>query len=158
MSASVPLAFLSILAEAGFTWGGLGERLLTVVAAAGLTGLITVYALKAQLGALKETVGSLAQTVETHGKSIVEIKLERMDCEMRSTASVDARVRDLATRGEFAQVLVESVANNRQAMDRIEEIAASFRNAVGKVHSRADGLAERVTRVEEKAGKGPEHV
>ena len=149
------LSFFSALAAVGeFSWGDAAERMLMVLASAGLTGLITIYVLKAQVAGLKEQFAEMARTVRQQGSKIEAAGQERMACELRCSQAMRVQEKTFATRDEFALTLTETVIGNKQQMERLDEIAQSFRDSVGKAHKRIDDLLQRVTRVEERAGKG----
>ena len=150
------LSFVFALAAVGeFSWGDAAERMLMVLASAGLTGLITIYVLKAQVAGLKEQFGEMARTVRQQGNRIESAGTDRMACELRCAQALRVQEKGLATREEFALTLTETIAGNKAQMDRLDEIAQSFRDSVGKAHKRIDDILVRVTRVEERAGKGP---
>lgn len=144
MTSASPL-FFSPLAAAGFSWSviliGLLVWMLTTSATWLIAARVTTAVLREQNKTIRESVNGLLSDVRQLSKTISDIKQERGKCELRA-------VKTFATREEFAQIIVETTANHREEMSKLDTIATSFRDSVGKVHGRADALAERVTRLE----------
>lgn len=148
MIAMTSPAFFLPLAEAGFTWSGVAERLVAIALSAGLTGLVTVYVLRAQIAALSGQVADLGRTAERNSREIARSREDRAMCELTAA-------RTFARREDFGEVLVQSTAGHREVMVKLDQVAETLRAAVGKVHQRIDGVQERVTRVEEQV-RSPE--
>lgn len=144
MISTSPLIFYP-LAMTGISWSavlvGVVAWLLTTAATWLIAARVTTAVLREQNKNIRESVGGLLADVRQLSNTISEIRQQRGKCELRA-------VKTFATREEFAQIIIESAANHREEMTKLDNIANSFRNSVGKVHSRADALAERVTRLE----------
>jgi len=154
--ASLSAFSASALAAAGeFTWAGVAERLATIVLAASIIGYVTVQVLKSQMRDMRDRLAEVAKTVGDLGDRAAAAETERMACELRCAENLRVQEKTFATREEFAMTLTEAVAGGKEQMDRLDQIASSFRKSVGEAHNRIDGLQERITRVEEHTGKGP---
>jgi len=140
------------LAEASaMSWGYLATTVVGWLITTALTWVvaarITNAVLREQNQHLQAAVEALIADVRALSERIGEIAAARAQCELRAA-------RTYADRGELAQVLVESTSAGRRIVDRLGGIEAATRTSVAKAHGRVDGLQERVTRNEERIGRG----
>ena len=98
----------------------------------------SVTELKGQMDRLSETIGTLYERIN-------DGRQERSECELRA-------IKRYATRDELMQSLVQASANHREVMTAMDDVRKGIRESVAKVHGRVDQFADRVTRLEERAG------
>lgn len=126
---------------ADITWSGVAERLIATGIIAAITAFVTLAVLRYQTRDLARAVEQLFKTAQAHEKQLAEMNNERTKLELRTTKT-------FSTRAEYSHLLVQQASNHRELVGSIDDLGKSFRDSIGKVHKRVDGLADRTSRLE----------
>ena len=146
-----PVGVLAAVAAVDFNLSYMLGNLASSLLVAVLTWIVAAkVTLAKHAEALKQQVKlteKLIDKVDGQQAEINAFREARIACELRAGKTFSAR-------GEHAELAVAVASSQRAIADKLDHVADSFRNAVGKTHGRIDQIQDRVTRVEERVAAG----